>query len=55
MNKKNIVLENRHAGGSVAQAFSKKFSRKAIQSPHFKPAALARAIAGVFVCSTMVP
>ena len=55
MNKKNIVLENRHAGGSVAQAFSKKFSRKAIQSPHFKPAALARVIAGVFVCSTMVP
>ena len=52
MNKKNIVLENRHAGGgktSVAQEISKKFSRKATQSPHFKPAALARAIAGVFV------
>ena len=58
MNKKNIVLENRHPGGgkpSVAQAFSKKFSRKATQSPHFKPAALARAIAGVFVCGALIP
>lgn len=56
MNKKNIVLENRHPGGgkpSVAQVFSKKFSRKATQSPHFKPAALARAIAGVFVCGAL--
>lgn len=55
MNKKNIVLENRHPGGkpSIAQAFSKKFSRKATQSPHFKPAALARAIAGVFVCGAL--
>lgn len=38
---------------SIAQAFSKKFSRKATQSPHFKPAALARAIAGVFVCGAL--
>lgn len=38
---------------SVAQEISKKFSRKATQSPHFKPAALARAIAGVFVCGAL--